>query len=105
MSGGWITSEKEAKKMVDLGVLPWKVGEATAERRTLTTCSTTLHRKKLIRICAILERAHTWAAVKEFLSQVDWQEQGKLRHEAGYSTKPKREKNKTKIPARRKEEK
>jgi hypothetical protein len=36
---------------------------------------------------------------------VDWQEQGKLRHEAGYSTKPKREKNKTKIPARRKEEK
>jgi hypothetical protein len=46
MSGGCITSGKEAKKMVDLGVLPWKVGEATAERRTLTTCSTTLHRKK-----------------------------------------------------------
>jgi hypothetical protein len=45
--------------MVDLGVLPWKVGEATAERRTLTTCSTTLHRKKIIWIYVILERAHT----------------------------------------------
>jgi hypothetical protein len=36
---------------------------------------------------------------------VDWQEQGKLRHEAGYSTKPKREKNKKKRNKRKRERK
>jgi hypothetical protein len=31
--------------------LPWKVGEATAERSTFTTCSTTLHKKMNQRKC------------------------------------------------------